>query len=71
MKNKIKNLSLGLGVAGFSILSSVTNIGVCTGVCGACSLTCAIPIAGVATVGAISLVNKKFKTKRSISSKTH
>lgn len=66
MNNKIKEIGTGIGVAGISVAATsnfIPGVGACTGTCGACGLSCLIPIAGISSIYLLSVAKKRFKIK--------
>lgn len=66
MNNKIKEIGTGMGVAGISVAATsnfIPGIGACTGTCGACGLSCLVPIVGISSIYLFSVAKKKFKIK--------
>ncbi|AGK98930.1 hypothetical protein [Clostridium pasteurianum] len=66
MNNKIKEIGTGIGVAGISIAATsnfIPGVGACTGTCGACGLSCLVPLVGISSIYFFSAAKKKFKIK--------
>lgn len=66
MNNKIKEIGTGIGVAGISVAATsnfIPGVGACTGTCGACGLSCLIPIAGISSIYLLSVAKKRFKIR--------
>lgn len=66
MNNKIKEIGTGVGAAGISIAATsnfIPGVGACTGTCGACGLSCLVPIVGISSICIFSIARRKFKAK--------
>jgi hypothetical protein len=66
MNNKVKEIGTGIGATSISIAAStgfIPGVGACTGTCGACGLSCLVPIVGISSICIFSIARKKFKLK--------
>ncbi|AJA49442.1 hypothetical protein CPAST_c33760 [Clostridium pasteurianum DSM 525 = ATCC 6013] len=66
MNSKMKEIGTGIGIASVSIAATsnfIPGLGACTGTCGACGLSCIVPIVSISSVYLFSTVKKKFKIK--------
>lgn len=74
MNNKIKEIGTGIGVAGISIAATsnfIPRVGACTGTCGACGLSCLVPIVGISSIYLFSVAKKRFKIKHNKTARPH
>lgn len=66
MNNKMKEIGTGIGIAGISVAATgnfIPGLGACTGTCGACGLSCIVPIVSISSVYLLSTVKKNFNIK--------